>query len=678
MDVTSIAGDHTSLLQAGLDHIDQGISVFDRDLRLVGWNRRFIELIDLPPEMVRMGAPFEDFIRYNAERGEYGPGGVDELVAERLRAARTFVHHYLERTRPNGVVLAVQGAPLAGGGFVTVYTDITERRRAEALIREHSEELEARVSQRTAELSAVNEELRSSIGQLQETTRALAKTEGRLRLITDAVPASIAYIDRQMLVGFANRRFAGLWTLTSDEVVGRPLGEVLGPKLFRDLGPHLARAFSGTTAIFDYTCGRPGGEASTTHNVLVPEMSEDRRVTGIFVLSLDITTAKKAEAALRDAQKMAAMGQLAGGLAHDFNNLLTVVVGNLSFLKRYVDADVAEQHIEPAIRAGHRGMDITRRLLAFARRQPLDPIPVDVEQIVTRTAGLLRGSLPNSIAITCATDEAPWPALADPNQLENALVNLALNARDAMPKGGTLALHVANRMFAEGSAFADHPIAGPYVQISVSDTGTGIDAATLSRAFEPFFTTKPFGVGSGLGLSMVYGFVKQSGGHIRIASEVGAGTRVSFLLPRAEAEATAPSGAPGEERSRPRGRGELVLLVEHNDDARIAIRRELLELGYNVIEARNGVEADGLLQAVPDIKVLVSDVAASDGVTGRALAGRAREARPAIKVVLIDELAAPADSAPLGGVMCLRKPFGREQLMRAIEGSECPTAPMVE
>jgi len=670
MDVTPIAGDHASLLQAGLDHIDQGISVFDRDLRLVGWNRRFIELIDLPPDMVRVGVPLEDFLRYNAERGEYGPGGVDELVADRVRAARTFVHHYLERTRPNGVVLAVQGAALARGGFVTVYTDITERRRAEALIRQHSDELEARVTQRTAELSTLNEELRRSIGQLQETTRALAKTEERLRLITDAIPASIAYIDRQMSVGFANRRFAGLWALTSDEVVGRPLGEVLGPKLFRDLGPHLAQAFSGTTATFEYTCGRPGGEASTTHNVLVPEMGEDHRAMGIFVLSLDITAAKKAEAALRDAQKMAAMGQLAGGLAHDFNNLLTVVVGNLSFLKRHVDADLAEQHIEPAIRAGYRGVDITRRLLAFARRQPLDPIPVDIEQIVTRTAGLLRGSLPNSIAITCATDEAPWLALADPNQLENALVNLALNARDAMPNGGALALRVANRMFGEGSVFAGHPVAGPYVEISVSDTGTGIDAATLSRAFEPFFTTKPFGVGSGLGLSMVYGFVTQSGGHIRITSEVGAGTCVSFLLPRAEAAAAS------DDSSRPRDRGELVLLVEHNDDVRIAIRRELLELGYNVIEARNGVEADGLLQAVPDIRVLVSDVATSDGVTGRALAGRAREARPAIKVVLIDALADQGGGAPLSDVTRLRKPFGREQLMRAIEGWECPTAPM--
>ncbi len=668
MDATPIAGDHASLLQSSLDHIDQGFSVFDRDLRLVAWNRRFIELIDLPPPMVRTGAPFESFLRYNAERGEYGPGPVDELIAERVRAARAFVRHYLERTRPNGVILAIEGVPLDNGGFVTVYTDITERRRSDSLIRAHSEELETRVGERTAELSAVNEELRTSIARLQETTLALAKTEERLRLITDAIPASIAYIDEARTIRFANRQFAAMCALTSHEVVGRALEEVLGADLIRDLSPHLAQAFSGRTATFDYICGAAGGDTFTAHNVLVPEMGEAGHVLGIFALSLDVTAARKAEAALRDAQKAAAMGQLAGGLAHDFNNLLTVILGNLDRLKRRVDADFAERHIEPAIRAGSRGVDIARRLLAFARRQPLEPIPVDAEDIVTRTAGILRGSLPGSIAIDCAADGAPWAAMADPNQLENALVNLALNARDAMPTGGRLTFHVANRTFEEGSVFAGHPIEGRYVEISVSDTGAGIDAATLARAFEPFFTTKPFGAGSGLGLSMVYGFVRQSGGHIRITSEVGAGTCVSLVLPVAEAPAA--SGGPGDERPARRGRGELVLLVEADDDVRVAIRGDLLGLGYSVIEARDGIEAEGLLQAVPDVEVLVSGVLMPGSITGWALAGRARAARPGVKVILIGGSldAADAEEPPPDDVACLRKPFDKGLFARAIEG----------
>ena len=671
MDVTAIDDGHPSLLQAGLDHIDQGISVFDRDLRLVGWNRRFIELIDFPPEMVRIGTPFEAFIRYNAARGEYGEGAVDDLVAARVRAARTFVPHYLERTRPNGVILAVQGSPLARGGFVTVYTDITTRRRTEALIREHSDELEARVAQRTAELTAANDELRKSIARVEDTARALEKAKARLRLITDALPASIAYIDRELMVRFANRRFAELATLTSDAVVGRRLEDVLGIKGLHDIGPHLAAAFAGRTATFDLDCAAPGGKTSTTHNVLVPEMGGNDHVLGIFALSLDITEARKAERALRDAQKMAAIGQLAGGLAHDFNNLLTVVVGNLSSLKDRVDIALAEQHVEPAIRAGHRGVAIARRLLAFARRQPLDPSPVDVEQIVGRTARLLRASLPSSIAITCAADEAPWSALADSNQLENALVNLALNARDAMPGGGALAFRVANRAFPEGSVFAGHPVAGHYIQVSVSDTGTGIDAATLARAFEPFFTTKPFGVGTGLGLSMVYGFVKQSGGHIRIATEVGAGTCVSLLLPRADSAADI--AACGNDGPHPRNAGELILLVESDDDTRIAIRRDLLELGYTVIEARDGVEAEGLLRTIADVRVLVADAAMPGGVPGQALAALARQQRPDLKIVLIGGGETEGAGLSKGDLACLHKPVEKGDVMRVIERWERTT-----
>jgi CheY-like chemotaxis protein len=342
-------------------------------------------------------------------------------------------------------------------------------------------------------------------------------------------------------------------------------------------------------------------------------------------------------------------------------------VGNLRSLKGAVDADLAEEYIEPAIRAGHRGVDITRRLLAFARRQPLEPLAVDVQAIIARTVALLRMSLSRSIAISCEVDAEAWPALADPNQLESALVNLALNARDAMPGGGSLTFRVANRRFAEGTNFADHRVAGAYVQIDVVDTGIGIAAATASRAFEPFFTTKPFGLGSGLGLSMVYGFVKQSGGHIRIASEVGKGTRVSFLLPRAERPGALRPAAEG--RPHGPGAGGLVLLVEDSDAVRLVIRRELLGLGYHVIEARDGTEAEGLLQAVSDIGVLVSDVVMPGGVTGRALALLAREVRPDIRVALISGFEPAEDGEePPAGVALLRKPFEREQLRRAIEG----------
>jgi len=647
---TAAALDQSSLLQAGLDHIDQGITVFDRDLELVGWNRRFIELLDFPPALVRVGARFEDFVRYNAERGEYGPGPVEHLVAERVRAAQTFVRHYFERTRPNGQIVAVQATPLASGGFVTVYTDITDRRRAESVIRQHSDELEVRVSQRTAELRAVNEELR--------------KTEERLRLITDAIPASIAYIDQSMTVSFANRRYAELFGRTSDQVVGRSIKEILGPRLFSRLRAYLAPAFAGRSAAFDYTHTSGDGEVLITQNVLIPEVAEDAQVLGIFVLCLDITAAKKAEGALREAQKMTAIGQLAGGLAHDFNNLLTVVVGNLRSLKNEVDANLAEEYIEPAIRAGDRGVDITRRLLAFARRQPLEAIAVNVAHIVTRTADLLRGSLPSTIAITCSVEASPWSAMSDPNQLESALVNLALNARDAMPRGGTLTMGVANQTFPAGALFGDHPVTGEFVNIGVTDTGTGIDPATLSRAFEPFFTTKPFGIGSGLGLSMVYGFVKQSGGHIRIVSEVGKGTCVSFLLPRAHRIPQVDT--PAQERPRSRGRGELVLLVEDNDDVGQFSTELLEDLGYTVRRVANANAALTILSKDEFTVDLVFSDVIMPGMNGVELAGVIRERYPGLPVVLTsgysNVLAENADR----GFELIQKPYSVEALSRIL------------
>ena len=247
--------------------------------------------------------------------------------------ARTFVRHEFERRPANGVVLSVQGAPLADGGFVTVYTDVTQRRRAEALIREHSEELEARV--RPANRRAVRRErgvARESIARSQETTLALQKSEERLRLITDAIPASIAYVDKDMTIHFANRRFAELFARTSEAIVGRLSWRCAGLACSGPSRPHLPPAFAGRTADFEYRYSGTDGDV-ITRTALIPELTDDGAVLGAFVLSLDVTAAKKAEAALHDAQKMAAIGELAGGLAHDFNNLLAVVVGNLRSLK---------------------------------------------------------------------------------------------------------------------------------------------------------------------------------------------------------------------------------------------------------------------------------------------------------------------------------------------------------
>src|SRR5262249_34456553 len=309
--------------------------------------------------------------------------------------------------------------------------------------------------------------------------------------------------------------------------------------------------------------------------------------------------------------------------------------------------------------------DITRRLLAFARQQSLEPAPVDVASLIAGTAQLLRRSLPASIAIRCAAETAGWNALADSAQLENAIINLALNARDAMLEGGVLSFHTSYEHVGEDDEARGALSPGDYVKIAVVDTGAGIEPEVQSRILEPFFTTKPFGSGRGLALSMVFGFVRQSGGDIRIDSEVGRGTRVSLFLPRAEG--SAPVDVASDFVPAAAGDGRLVLLVEDHEDVRQAVRRQLLELGYQVLEARDGEDAQSLL-SVPDLSVLVSDIIMSGSVNGLALADQARRLVPGIKIVLISGFAQFLSSGYdwFDEKLVLRKPFGKAELARAL------------
>ena len=539
--------EYDTLMRAGLNHIDQGITVTDCDLRVVAWNRRFFELLEFPEELATVGTPFSAFMRFNAERGEYGPGDVEQLVAERVRLARRFTSHYMERVRPNGQIIAIRGEPLPEGGFVTVYTDVTDVRRTEQMLRERSDELEAGVRQRTAELSDANAKLRKAI-----------------------------------------------------------------------------------------------------------------------------ESQKRFETALVQAKKMEAVGRLAGGLAHDFNNLLTIIIGNLlSLQKNYEDWDEIMQYLEPAVRATRRGVETTRQLLSFARQQPLRPVPVDVKSLVEHAVTLLRHSMSAiEIAVVTPASSRPLMALVDPHMLENALLNLAINARHAMPNGGSLSFEIEPTREG-GHRLLDAPVAsGDYVQISVADTGCGIDEALLPQVFEPFVTTKDAQSGSGLGLSMVYGFVKQSGGYVRVESAPGRGTRVTVLLPIATAAGEA-CDVDDELTEAPRGEGELVLLVEDDEDVRAVLRRQLTEQGYLVVEAPDGHQAKRLIETLRDVAILISDVMMPGGISGFELADFTKACRPDVRIVLIsghaDWTGSRADQA--GSFPVLRKPFETRDLLNAIAGA---------
>ena len=387
-----------------------------------------------------------------------------------------------------------------------------------------------------------------------------------------------------------------------------------------------------------------------------------------------------AEASLRQAQKMEAIGQLTGGIAHDFNNLLTVILGNLDTIRRRLANEPADasaplaRPLDGAIQGARSAAKLTHRLLAFSRLQPLDPVPLDLNKTIAGISDLLMRTVGSPITVETVLAGGLWPTMADANQLENVLVNLAINAKDAMPEGGKITIETANGYLddAYAASFGD-VTPGQYVVLSVTDTGTGIAPEVLEHVFEPFFTTKQPGVGTGLGLSMVHGFVKQSGGHVRIYSEAGMGTSVKVYLPRLPqdaAMAAAPKALDPDPKPLAAAKaGETVLIVEDNDGVLEFACTALEDLGYRVLLARDGPEALAQLESEERIDLLFTDVVMTMDMTGRQLADHARGMRPSLPVLFTTGYSRNAifhQGRLDAGVNLLGKPYTQAELARKV------------
>jgi signal transduction histidine kinase/CheY-like chemotaxis protein len=388
-----------------------------------------------------------------------------------------------------------------------------------------------------------------------------------------------------------------------------------------------------------------------------------------FFIGRDLTEKQAAEAQLRHAQKMDAVGQLTGGVAHDFNNILTVITGTIGILGEAVADQPQLAAITKLIdEAAERGANLTKHLLAFARKQPLQPVEVDVNALVLEAAKLLNPTLGENIEITPLLAEDAWTALADPNLLMTAVLNLAINARDAMPNGGRLALETSNVFLDENYASMHSELtAGNYVMIAVSDTGSGIPPALLERVFEPFFTTKEVGRGTGLGLSMVFGFVKQSGGHVKIYSEEGHGTSVKIYLPRATGlQQTAAEAAVS---ATIEGGNETVLVVEDDTLVRRYVMTQIESLGYTTLEAANASDALRFIDEAPAIDLLFTDVIMPGPMNGRQLVDEALKRRPGLKTLFTSgytENAIVHHGRLDSDVLLLAKPYRKSELARMI------------
>ncbi len=533
-----------------------------------------------------------------------------------------------------------------------------ERRRAENALRHLASSLEVQIAERTGEL-----------------TRSEAKFKAYFRASPEYLFLLRITADDEIVYEDLNPAAERLYGLDRASVIGRRTIDLVDPDTVATVDRH-ARECAQTGRTGAYETVRTFGDASPlVLNVVVAPLGVNEKGDQLVLFcGRDLTEQRRAEEQLRQSQKMEAVGQLTGGIAHDFNNLLTGIGGSLDILQtrlvqgRFKDLD---RYIGAAQGASKRAAALTHRLLAFSRRQTLTPKSVDVNRLVADLEDLIRRTVGPEIEVEVVGSAGLWPALVDPNQLENALLNLCINARDAMPDGGRLTIETSNRWLDERSARERDIAPGQYMSLSVSDTGTGMTPEVIARAFDPFFTTKPIGMGTGLGLSMIYGFARQSEGHVRIYSEVGHGTMVSIYLPRnygSDEGEKPPAERPW--MSERVGQGETVLVVDDEPTVRMLASEILEELGYMAIEAADGATGLKFLQSDIRIDLLITDVGLPGGMNGRQVADAGRALRPGLRVLFITGY---AENAALGnghldpGMQVLTKPFAMEDLAGRIK-----------
>ena len=505
----------------------------------------------------------------------------------------------------------------------------------------------------------------AKISTLDDSTRDVA------RLIDGIRDCAIFMLDPAGTVVSWNPGAERIKGYTAAEIVGRHFSEFYTPE---DRASGLAERALRTAE----ATGKFEGEGWRVRKdgtkfwamVLIDAIRRDDRLVGFAKVTRDLTERRLMEEQLHQSQKMEAIGQLTGGVAHDFNNLLTVILGNLDTLSQQLPG---EQHrwrrcVEQAMKASERASTLTQQLLAFARRQPLKPKPVDITRLVDSWSELMRRTLPENISIRRIEDAAVGMAQVDANQLENALLNLALNSRDAMPSGGMLTIETALTDVSLADARLMQLTPGSYVIICVTDTGSGMTPEVVERAFDPFFTTKPLGQGTGLGLSQVFGFVKQSDGHIKIYSNPGQGTTIKVYLPRLHSDGDSPAQLANSVLQSRRERPETVLVVEDNDAVRSFTTDTLRDLGFNVMEAVDAAEALRILEQNKRVDLMFTDIGLP-GLNGRELAATVQRRHPQVRTLFTSgyaQMPAPVGPKSIADIPLLSKPFTRNQLYERI------------
>lgn len=614
----------------GLNLIAQAISIYDSDLRLAVCNRRFQEMFDLPDHLVQAGARFDDTIRHMASKGEYGSDhDIVSAVQQRVEQALAFAPHYVERVRPNGQAISIEGSPLPQGGWVTVYTDITRAKRSEALLRARSEELTDQVLTHAEDLAASNRKLAATITALEEAKRQLTEIEARTRLTTEMMPAHIAHVDHDGRYTYSNRRLSSVMPGRPQDIVGMHIAEALGASAFERIEPHLNAAYQGESPVFEFT------ENHSARRIRVAFTPDG--TGGVYILSMDVTGETQARVALQQSRRRALAAQMTSGLAHDFSNLLTIILGMQSKLARMDLTPDAGDLVAATQSAARRGGRLLNRLADMTSGRTLRPKATDMHALLSDLKLLATPSLPQAVGLTVLDHMPDEALLLDPGMLQDALLNLILNARDACGTTGQITISA-------------HCIDHTWIEITTIDTGPGFSSDALENALNPFFTTKG-GEGSGLGLPMVYDMTKLAGGDLQLANTT-TGASVTLRLPYRAAPATG---------------GGLTLLVEDSEALRATFRDMLIDLGHAVIEATSVDEATALTADIADISLVLSDINLSGRGTGLDLLDRLVSS--GLPCILMTSLPPddPMHAAALARAPVLHKPFSAAQLSALIQ-----------
>lgn len=568
------------MIHAGLNLISQAISIYDRDLKLVHANRRLQILFQLPDELVQPGADFGSLLHYVAEQGEYGQlDDIDRFVDEKVTLARAFKPHYFERTRANGTSISVEGCPLDAGGWIAVYTDITAIKRDEKTIRSKTDGLSQALLQRSEELAHTNRKMAASVRSLEATQQELIESRERLELINRMTPAHIAHVNSDCTYTHSNGRLPSVIPFTESDIVGRKFEQVLGREVCKEVMPSFEKALQGESSVSEF---KEENSERFIRLAMTPDIDENETVRGAYILSTDVTEEVEARRALAHARRKALATQLTGVMAHDFSNLLTIIMGQQNQLEKIVGDDPALTSISKTIKsATKRGAELIDTLNRIDTQRHIDAIKVNTRDFVSNTSRLAKAAIPPGIDLTFNIDIPDKNLIIDPGFANDAVLNMVINAAESCGESGRVAVQIVVTSQRE-------------LKFRVQDDGPGFSDEGLSNALNPFYSTKDDKVGRGLGLSSAFDFARSCGGSLRVRNHEEGGALVVMTIPYLPVLS---------------GEGQVVLVVDDDDDVRRIISDHLRTGGRMVVEAGSLHEAcelvklDGLSYVITDLDI---------------------------------------------------------------------------